>query len=69
MGKYLNIVFNVPLNQEFTYENIEEKENGLGKRVKANFGNKELIGFVVKDLDKLPTNFDPQIKIKKYKDT
>ena len=65
MGKYLNIVFNVPLNQEFTYENIEEKENGLGKRVKANFGNKELIGFVVKDLDKLPTNFDPQIKIKK----
>jgi len=64
MGKYLNVVFNVPINQIFTYKNLESEEKGIGRRVKASFGSKIMNGFVVEDLEEKPENIDKKIKIK-----
>lgn len=64
MSKYLNVVFNVPLNNTFTYENLSSQEVGLGRRVSAPFGKRMMKGFVVEDLENLPDNLPKDVKIK-----
>lgn len=62
--KYLQIILNRPLNQSFTYENLEEyKDKSLvGHRVDLKFGNSNLKGFVIDEFDELPKDlgFDPK---------
>ncbi len=58
MAKYLEIVLKRPLNQMFTYENLDEfKDKSLiGFRVKINFAGCNTKGFVVAEKDELPEN-------------
>ena len=64
MSNYLNVVFNVPLFQIFTYKNIAPEEVGRGRRVKASFGQKLMTGFVVGDLDEKPSDIPSNVRIK-----
>ena len=64
MGKYLQVLFNLPVNQQFTYKNIDISVSGFGRRVRASFGRKVLQGYVVCDTDDLPTHFDSNIHLK-----
>ncbi|PIE98425.1 MAG: primosomal protein N' [Treponema sp.] len=62
-AKWVEVVFNVPVFAEFTYR--LELENGkditapslVGRRVVANLGNREAIGFVIREFDELPSEF------------
>ena len=45
MNKYLDIVFNLPLDQSFSYLCDEKGEACIGKRVMASFGKREVLGF------------------------
>lgn len=44
---YLEIIFDIPLNQIFTYLMDEKRESSVGKRVMAPFGKRELLGYVI----------------------
>lgn len=45
--KYAEIVFNIPLNQKFTYLQNDEFSAEPGMRVKTSFRNRKLIGMVI----------------------
>ncbi|MBN1615819.1 MAG: primosomal protein N' [Spirochaetales bacterium] len=51
---YLSVVFNLPLNQSFTYRTMEG-ETGLllGKRVEVYLGNRRTTGFVIAESESL----------------
>jgi primosomal protein N' (replication factor Y) len=56
MSRFLKVAFNVPLPEAFTYLNLEgsgkkDSPASLGRRVAAPFGRRELVGFVVGELD------------------
>jgi primosomal protein N' (replication factor Y) len=44
---YLEIIFDIPLNQTFTYLIDEKGDSAVGKRVMAPFGKRELLGYVI----------------------
>lgn len=56
MARYLRIVLKRPLDQHFTYENLDEfKDRTLvGFRVKISFNGSRTKGFVVGEMDELP---------------
>ncbi len=59
MARYLQVALNVPLNQTFTYLNLDDfSEKSLkGFRVEINFGNRKTKGCVIEETDILPDNF------------
>ena len=58
MAKYLQVALNVPLNQTFTYLNIEPSEiSRIGCRVEIKFGARKTKGCVVDEFEKLPPDF------------
>lgn len=58
MAKYLQVALNVPLNQTFTYLNIEPSEiSRIGCRVEIKFGARKTKGCVVGEFENLPTDF------------
>ena len=67
MSQYLEIVVNVPINQTFTYRNLEEtsasKDEIFGRRVEVRFGNRKLTGYAVDVFDALP----PSCKVEESK--
>lgn len=56
--KYLQIVVNVPINQSFTYLNIDQIDclikSRIGFRADLKFGNRRLTGVVIGESDTLP---------------
>ncbi|MDR1389265.1 MAG: primosomal protein N' [Treponema sp.] len=44
---YLDIVFDTPLKQSYTYRNDEKREAALGKRAMVPFGRRELMGYII----------------------
>ena len=67
MAKYLEIsIFNRPLNQKFTYLNLEEylDKNLVGYRAEVNLGNQKVRGFIVGESDELE---NPGFDIKKLR--
>ncbi|MDR0553629.1 MAG: primosomal protein N' [Treponema sp.] len=44
---YLEVVFNVPVDQVFTYHRDAAGEAAIGKRVMAPFGRREALGYVI----------------------
>jgi len=44
---YLDLVFDVPLQQQFTYAQDDKGEAAVGKRVMAPFGRREVLGYVI----------------------
>ncbi|HKL87257.1 MAG TPA: primosomal protein N' [Treponemataceae bacterium] len=59
MSGWIEVVLNVPVYQSFTYRKLDtcEKEILTGRRVEVRFGSRTMIGFVVADLEKLPSDF------------
>ena len=47
MAEFLDVVFNIPVDQRFTYAPPEGQEAGIGVRVVAPFGPRRLTGYVV----------------------
>ncbi|MDC7219524.1 MAG: primosomal protein N' [Spirochaetales bacterium] len=62
MARYVELAFNIPLNQTFTYllpEETEVPEAGLiGCRAEASFGRKKLTGWIMAERDSLPEGLD-----------
>ncbi|MDR2865413.1 MAG: primosomal protein N' [Spirochaetaceae bacterium] len=54
MPKYVELLFDVPLKQSFTYQVSEKGDESVGKRVIAPFGRRELTGFVIAERDVPP---------------
>ncbi len=60
---YVDVIFDVPVNQVFTYLTDEKGEAAKGKRVMASFGRRDLLGYVIDARDTPPENITPD-KIK-----
>ena len=57
MAKFLQVALNVPLNQTFTYLNIEPADvSRLGCRVEIKFGARKTKGCVIAESDELPAD-------------
>lgn len=55
MARYLQVALDVPLNQTFTYSNLENNSQSLtGCRVEIRFGARKTSGCVVSESDTLP---------------
>jgi primosomal protein N' (replication factor Y) len=57
-GGYLDIVFDIPLNQTFTYRKDDKGEAAPGKRVMAPFGKRETMGYVIGGRESPPEGMD-----------
>ncbi|GHV84690.1 primosomal protein N' [Spirochaetia bacterium] len=60
---YLDIIFDIPLSQSYTYRIDEKGEASPGKRVMAPFGRREVLGYVVDFRKVAPAGLSPE-KIK-----
>ncbi|MDR2177326.1 MAG: primosomal protein N' [Treponema sp.] len=65
MAPYLDLVFDIPANQRFTYRNLAAHktppgEAVTGKRVMAPFGKRDILGYVVAGREEVPEGMDPQ---------
>lgn len=59
MKRFLQIILNIPLNQSFTYLDIEADqsiENLTGFRADVKFGNRRMTGYIIGQSDELPEN-------------
>ena len=63
MNTYLDIIFDLPLDQSFSYRCDEKGEAALGKRIMAPFGKYEKLGYVIGESNEAP-KFLPSEKIK-----
>ncbi|MDR1444491.1 MAG: primosomal protein N' [Treponema sp.] len=69
MAPYLELVFDIPANQRFTYRNREPapprkgakppSEAVSGKRVMAPFGKRDILGYIVAEREEAPANIEP----------
>jgi primosomal protein N' (replication factor Y) len=66
MAPYLELVFDIPANQRFTYRNPAApgprktpNKAVTGKRVMAPFGKRDLLGYVVAEREQAPAGIDP----------
>lgn len=57
---YLDLVFDVPLQQRFTYAQDDKGEAAVGKRVMAPFGRREVLGYVIGTLESPPEGVAPE---------
>ncbi len=64
---YLELVFNIPVQQSYTY--LSEQEVSVGCRVKAELGSRRLIGWVVGSHDKPPQKLKKVKSIEKVVDS
>jgi primosomal protein N' (replication factor Y) len=55
---YLDIVFDLPLNQTFTYKKDSEGKAGPGKRAMVPLGRREALGFIVAERDAPPAGIE-----------
>lgn len=63
MSAYLDLVFDLPLEQSYCYRCDAKGEAAPGKRVMAPFGRREVLGYVIAAHDEPPA-FPPPEKIK-----
>jgi primosomal protein N' (replication factor Y) len=54
VGLYLDLVFDIPANQTFTYRRDEKGDAAVGKRAMAPFGRREVLGYIIGERDSLP---------------
>ncbi|HHU35644.1 MAG TPA: primosomal protein N', partial [Treponema sp.] len=55
MNRFLEVVFNVPVYQSFSYRSGDDcPQDVVGRRVEAQFGKRRIIGFVIGVSDTLP---------------
>ena len=59
MARWIEVLFNIPLHQSFTYRLKDEQICSLGMRVEVPFGRQQKVtAFVIKVFDQLPANLD-----------
>ncbi|MDR0668967.1 MAG: primosomal protein N' [Treponema sp.] len=65
MAPYLDLVFDIPANQHFTYRNLAApspaktpREAVPGKRAMAPFGKRDLLGYIVAEREEAPAGVD-----------
>ena len=63
---YLDLVFDLPLQQRFSYAPDDKGEAAVGKRVMAPFGRREVLGYVIGERETAPSGFAPE-SIKKIR--
>ncbi|MDR2767369.1 MAG: primosomal protein N' [Treponema sp.] len=63
MVSYLDIVFDIPLKQVYSYRSDEKGEAALGKRAMVPFGRREVMGYIVGEHEGPPPDLAPE-KIK-----
>ncbi|WP_304225627.1 primosomal protein N' [Gracilinema caldarium] len=63
---YFELVFDVPLQQRFTYAQDDKGETVVGKRVMAPFGRREVLGYVIGERETLPEGI-PESGLKKIR--
>ncbi|AGT44825.1 replication restart helicase PriA [Treponema pedis] len=57
MAKWLQLSFNLPVYQTFTYKNLDGNfESLVGKRAAVKFGSRNLIGCIISESESLPKN-------------
>ncbi|MDR0761120.1 MAG: primosomal protein N' [Treponema sp.] len=56
---YLDLVFDIPVNQTFTYRKDPKAEAAPGKRVMAPFGKREVMGYVIGGRESPPEGIAP----------
>ncbi|MDR0450382.1 MAG: primosomal protein N' [Treponema sp.] len=54
MASYVDLVFDIPSNQVFTYKADEKGEAAAGKRAMAPFGRREALGYITGERESLP---------------
>jgi primosomal protein N' (replication factor Y) len=54
VGLYLDLVFDIPASQTFSYRRDEKGEAAVGKRAMAPFGRREVLGYIIGERDSLP---------------
>jgi primosomal protein N' (replication factor Y) len=62
LSAYFELVFDIPLNQTFTYRADEKSEAAVGKRAMVPFGKRDTLGFIVASRDNPPDGIN-EIKI------
>ncbi|MDR1868026.1 MAG: primosomal protein N' [Treponema sp.] len=62
MTRYVEVLFNLPLNQSFNYETDSSQNACFGKRVVVPFNHRELTGFVVAERESVPASVAYTIK-------
>ncbi len=69
MNRWIEVLFNIPLHQSFTYKLKEDQVCAVGMRVEVPFGRQQkATGFVIKVLDELPSDFNFDVsKIKEVR--
>ena len=60
---YLDVIFDLPLEQSYSYRCDDKGEAAVGKRVMAPFGKREVLGYVIAKHDEPPAFLPPE-KIK-----
>jgi primosomal protein N' (replication factor Y) len=73
MAPYLDLVFDIPANQRFTYRNISADSGGaaasrkapreavFGKRAMVPFGRRDILGYIVGEREEAPAGIDPAL--------
>lgn len=74
MPVYLEVVFNVPVFQSFTYRcDAESPAEAKGRRIEAQFGSRRMIGYVIDASSSIPESCslgEPDIKpVRRFVDT
>lgn len=69
MSRWVEVLFNIPLHQSFTYKLKDDQICAVGMRVEVPFGRQQKVtAFVIKVFDELPSNLDfDASKIKEIK--
>ena len=60
MNEYLDLVFDIPSAQTFTYKIDEKKEASPGKRAMVPFGKRDCLGYITKFREELPAGMKPE---------
>lgn len=57
-ARCVDVLFDVPLMESFTYLVAEDQEVAVGQRVKASFGRREALGYIIACHDSIPEHIE-----------
>jgi len=60
LSLYYDLIFDIPLDQQFTYQIDDKKESAVGKRAMVPFGRRDVLGYIVAQRDDLPEGVKPE---------
>jgi len=57
---YYDLVFDIPIDQSFTYCIDDKNEAAVGRRVMVPFGRRDCLGYIIEERETLPQNVQPE---------